>query len=289
MKFNSMLLDPNSASTQPPGASGGGGDLGAGSSPIVSPGTSSGSSSPAAPQYAPPAGHRLVADADYGRYEGAYKALSGMGFEKPDDLAAYKPMFEVFKNRKDLDPALLANALAGRREEPKTNQPQNIDPEKIKADLLRELRSESAWKSHADRKNKLPDQLKAELIKMLGKDDETLTPLLLDSAQFRLEQARAKAYASNQDVLSGTMPGEYTDDLVAETLKGYADLVKKLNGNRLADIGKAANAARQSTAAGNAGGQGKPGGADGAPDKRSREAKLAYVQAALEANKAAKR
>jgi hypothetical protein len=285
MKINSFVLGPESDSSNPPGVGSGGGQP-----PSVSSGGGAGSSTPAqsasAPaQYQPPAGHRVVPDADYGRYESSYKALSAMGFNDPKELDQFKPLLEAVRNRKD-DPTMLANMLLGRKDEPRP-QSQNapLDIEKIKADLLADLDRKNRWDNHKRRSGEVDKTLEAKVIEMLGGKDDPLVPIFTKALRSEVFDKHFESAKDNQDVLSGRLPMDYQDAIIEQILNTYGETAKKIRGNKLADIGKAANAARPTTAAGNSGNQGKPGGPDDSDRPlalRSRESKVDAVRKVLD-------
>lgn len=284
MKFNSLVLDPNSAPSNPPGVGSGGGQ----SSSVSSGGgtaLTSGQSAPAPAQYQPPAGHRVVPDSDYGKYESSYKALSDLGFSDLKELDAFKPLLTAVRNRKD-DPALLANILLGRKDEPKQPAAQApLDVEKIKAELLADLDRKNRWENHKRRSSEVEKMIEAKAAEMLGGKDDPLVPIFTRALKSEVFDKHFEAAAGNEDVVTGKLPLEYQDQLIEQILGTYGETAKKIRGTKLADIGRAANAARPTTAAGNTGNQGKPGGADDS-DKplalRDRAAKVDAVRQILD-------
>lgn len=285
-----IYFDPQSSSSTPGGTGG--------ASSVASPGDTSGGNVPPAQTgggsagvpFTPPAGQRLVADADYSRFEQADRSYRELGFKDPTEAQALKPLLDVIRQQKR-DPAMLAQLLAQPKPEKGESKQPEFDPSKMKQEIMDDMDRKSRWDSHNKTFAELPKKLQSDAKEWLGTEDKEICDLLWKSAMHDIEQARWAAYGKDATAQAKGYPAELNPDQLAEVLKPYADIGKTIRGKNLASIGAAANKARTTTVAGSQGGHGKsaPTKEDGTFEEQDRDSKLAAIREVREALSASRR
>lgn len=272
----SMFLDPNNGSIP----AGGGGS--SASTPSVEGGgvpspqghlsgspTAGGTRAPStiSPPNTPPPGMRYVAEKDYGALESRAKLLEELGI---DDKSAqsYGSLIKAIKARGD-DPSLLANLLTGPQQKAKADDKAgSLDPDKLRADILAEMRREQALKEYDSKHGELPKSVKAKLVEMLGKEDDPMAEVFFKAALHDLTEARYKTPRPETDPLYGLRGAEIGEDVLNGIYTSYGELAKKYKASRIGAIADAANKARTGTPAGNGGGNADGPKSDGPPRGR---------------------
>lgn len=171
-----------------------------------------------------------------------------------NEVDGFKALVQAVKNRRE-DPSLLANLLAGKKEQAK-EEGKSFDPEKFKADTLAEWRREAALKEHDSKWSEFKDKgLKAKITEILGgKEDETLSPILYKAALHDIMEARYKAQRDQNDPLHGLRGADFGDEIVNGVLTPYGEAVKKIRAMSIKAVADAANRGRSGSVAGNTGG-----------------------------------
>lgn len=203
-----------------------------------------------------PAGHRLVSDADYARYEGAGKIaskLEGFGIKSADDLGRYDGFFGAVRDRR-IDPSLLAGQLtpqapAGQPGQGEAAAP--VTPESVRSMVARE----HALVAHSTAVQNQPQLIDSLVTDLVGpKASEHERELYRYALTGALEAERAKnpdafQYPKNH-VLAGDCYSPFTKDNTKTIFESFKGLRGKLTGSVLAQIGDAAASAGANPPAG---------------------------------------
>ncbi len=177
-----------------------------------------------------PEGHRLVKNEDWdstsrlaetGRGARPYfEAGKSLGFEKPDDFKAWSPAFQALKQR-GLTPTQISQMFGEKALEDEGGQRgngQQIDPARIKSEILSDVKreaAENAWRSGVD--------TEGDLISGGIKDLESIAPVkgsMLERAfKFALEEARG--FYPDEHPLSKTHQPPLTKQTVGKIVEAF--------------------------------------------------------------------
>lgn len=262
---NSLLLNPDGPGSPSGGGGGGSGSGAAGGIPSAGGGTGSPSGGGGAASFSPPAGSRVVSDADWNAREAAYAAFNEAGFKSADEFKAFRPVIDgVRTGGHDIN--TLAGIL-GRKgaapKDPAAGQPPAETPDfnkmfDEKMTARERASAETGYQKYVG--EKLPTITKSLATKLLGeKADETMAKIVNPFINQSIYEARIRnAYPAGHP-LAG-MPGELSDADVAVIETEAKGILESIKGMNMKAIGAAANRAVPGATAGTggAGGQGAP-------------------------------
>lgn len=235
-----MLLDPSS----PVGGGGGSsGSVAASGTPAPAPAAGGSPASAGGGGFQPPAGSRVVSDADYAARDAAYGAISSLGFKDAGEFSQYGSAFKAMRES-GIDPGTFLKSF-GRKDAGQPATPAGGEKQDVAAAVREALaaeRRELAEREHADWVHKTPGQTRETLVKsLLGETpDEVLSKVIPALVDHHLADARIRNAYPDGHPLAG-LPGRFTEADVQTITNDLKGIIDALSARDLKTIGQAAN------------------------------------------------